>query len=388
MQTVTLPGSKSIAARALILKRALGSTISLANLPNCDDTNELATALKIYDREPDNSEIINLGNGGTSLRFFLALAASTPGFKGVIDCGDQLRRRPIAPLIEALRSAGANITCLNNDMRPPLLVTGTKLSSQDINLDVSSSSQFASALILASPLWSKPYSLPPDTYATSRPYLDMSEKMLQIFSNFSDHTATYTIESDWSAAAFFYEYVRLNPGKTLRLPHLPPPDLSLQGDSAAARLFAMLDVDTTFNADGSATIRARHGSPRPDSSPLHIDMKDTPDLVPPLAVCACMCGIRFSMRGIKSLRFKESDRIATLCSELRKAGFILTATEDTLCWHGDTCAPSASGIFDSHNDHRIAMALAAAGVPPQRIKDPGCVSKSFPDFYNTISSIE
>lgn len=370
----------------MILKRALGPIISLSNLPNCDDTNELASALKIYDKETAGPEIINLGNGGTSLRFFLALAASTPGFKGVIECGDQLRRRPIAPLIEALRSAGADIKCLNNDMRPPLLVTGAKLSNHGINLDLNTSSQFASALLLASPLWSAPYTIPTGADVTSRPYLDMSEKMLKLFSNFSDHTDTYTIESDWSAAAFFYEYARLNPGTSLRLPHLTPPGQSLQGDSAAARLFAMLDVDTTFNSDGSATICTRHKSARPGGAPLLLNMKDTPDLVPPIAVCACMCGTRFSMHGVKSLRFKESDRIATLCSELRKAGFILTAGDDSLCWHGDTCAPSASGIFDSHNDHRIAMALAAAGIPPHRIKNSECVSKSFPDFYNIIAS--
>lgn len=390
---ISLPGSKSIAARALILKRVFNLDLPLANLPDCDDTRELAAALEIYDRRNATPAAINIGNGGTSLRFFLALAASTPGFEATIDCGDQLRNRPLAPLISALRQAGAEITCTGRDMQAPLHVKGKRLNSKDLHVDTGISSQFASALILVSPLWKSPY-VPEAHPSVSRPYMEMSLKMQERFSEFSRFRTTtpYTIEPDWSAAAFFYEYAQLHPGTELTFERLTFPGNSLQGDSTAAFLFGLLGVDTVYNPDGSATIkgnraiieRMAHGV-----TPMQFAMHSVPDLVPPLATSLCLSGIRFTMTGVRNLRFKESDRLEALKSELRKLGFTIAISDDTLSWTGETNKRTAhetghqtvkNEVFDSHGDHRIALALAAAGINADSITGYHCINKSFPGF--------
>lgn len=386
--SISLPGSKSIAARALILKRVFSLDTPLENLPDCDDTRELAAALKIYDRcRHRGHAVIDIGNGGTSLRFFLALAASTPGFEATIDCGGQLRSRPLSPLISALHTAGAEITCTREDMHTPLHVKGKRLNGKDLHVDAAMSSQFASALILASPLWKSQYATSGQCLQqVSRPYIEMSVKMRDLFCKFSRfRTSTpYIIEPDWSAAAFFYEFALLHPGCELRFERLTPPGDSLQGDSATASMFGRLGVGTIYNPDGSATIKGdRTIIERAAQNPMPVQfaMHSTPDLVPAMAIALCLGGIRFTMSGVRNLRFKESDRLEALRCELRKLGFTINVSDDSLSWNGESNPEAAiNNGFDSRGDHRIAMALAAAGIPPASIKGYPCISKSFPGF--------
>lgn len=383
---ITLPGSKSIAARALILKRVFGlDGLRIDNLPDCDDTRELMKALAVYDRRDGHPVEVNPGNGGTSFRFFLALAASTPGFEAVIDCGDQLRRRPLRPLIEALKKAGADIVCSDREFKPPFRVKGARLRGEGLEIEMSQSSQFASALVLVSPLWETPFSLPENPEATSLPYIEMSEKMLRHFRALSDfRSATpYRIEPDWSAAAFYYEYALMHTDEDLTFKQLTFPGRSIQGDSTAAFLFGLLGVDTVYNPDGSATIKGNRAiieRMARSVSPMHFAMNSTPDLVPPMAVSMALTGIRFIMTGVANLRHKESDRLEALRQELSKLGYTLDIRDDSLSWTGRTCEPDANPEFHSHDDHRIAMALAAAGIPARSIRNIACVSKSFPGF--------
>lgn len=379
-EPVELPGSKSIAARALILAfiyRYLNKIdIDLLNQPTCDDTDELRVALRQLESWRQTGEFYhyNLGSGGTSLRFFLALVASIPGFEGIVDCSEALRGRPVKPLLDTLRMAGADI---EGEMAP-FKVRGRELSGKDVIIESNISSQFTSAMMMASLLWSEPFTVNKQSNykvsaGVSQPYIEMTKRVMEQFrilamEDGGSGKPSYVVESDWSAASYFYECRSINPAIPVMIKNLCAPHESLQGDSKCKELF-------DFKSD----------------SLLHLNLRDTPDLVPALVVTLCMKGMNFKLEGVANLRFKESDRIAALTDELSKIGYILKSGEDTLSWTGerDTRANERDPVFDSHGDHRIAMALAM--VTPRynsvTIYGASAVTKSFPDFFHQLEHI-
>lgn len=390
---VHLPGSKSIAARALICCRTLGRR-ELRNLPDCDDTRELVAALEQFDAGGGSGQVYDLGTGATSLRFFLALAASSPGFDGVIDCTDALRQRPIRPLVDALRSLGADIEYLAEHGRPPLRVRGRRLDGGAVTLPDGLSSQFASALLLASPLWNRPLELSEKSIpSVSRPYFEMTRDVMRRFSE--SNSMPFVIESDWSAAAPLYQFALMCPGTVVRLAGLIAPERSLQGDSAASALFGSLGITTVFGEDTDGAYAdivadsAQVATLTASNTPQRLDMRDTPDLVPSLVTALCFAGIRFELTGVGHLRLKESDRVATLILELSKAGFQLSATEDSIAWSGNRCGVDGAPEYDSHGDHRIAMAMAVAVAVTGKgtLSGKEAVGKSFPGFFEELSKL-
>lgn len=391
--TVNLPGSKSIAARALICCRTIGRR-KLYNLPDCDDTHELAAALDLFDAGGGSERVFNLGTGATSLRFFLALAASSSCFDGVIDCTDALRQRPIRPLVDALRSLGADIEYLAEEGRPPLRVRGRRLDGGAVGLPGGLSSQFASALLLASPLWNHPLELSKKSNpSVSRPYFEMTRDVMRRFSE--SNSMPFVIESDWSAAAPFYQFALMRPGKVVRLAGLVAPERSLQGDSDAVALFSRFGITTVFGKDTDGTYAdivadpVRVAALSASNSLLRLDMRDMPDLVPSLVTALCFAGSRFELTGVGHLRLKESDRVATLILELSKAGFVLSAGEDSIAWHGERVDVDGVPEYDSHGDHRIAMAMAVAVAVTGKgtLSGKEAVGKSFPGFFEELSKL-
>lgn len=395
MKPVRLPGSKSIAARALILNfinKYKGSPgVKLEGLPRCEDTLELEAALCELEQHVGDPELhyYNLGTGGTTLRFFTALAASIPGFSGTLDCSEALKRRPIKPLLDALRQAGADIT---GDF-PPLRVKGRRLSGEGIPVSGDVSSQFASALMLGSGLWHEVDITYPE-HLVSRPYLEMTRQVIADFGK----QPIYRIEGDWSAASYFYELALVRPETEIRLLGLTRH--SLQGDSACQRIFERFGVYSEWEEipDGDSILILRGHAEEIDALktsgiPVKLDLRDTPDLVPALAVGACMARIPFLFTGVGHLRHKESDRMQTLAEELGRVGFDLTIGEDSLGWDGrweyvmdrDEETPE----FHSHGDHRIAMALAmtAAAFGSVLIEGSEAIDKSFPGFLSLIGNV-
>lgn len=336
---------------------------------------------------------IDIGAGAAPARFFTALAAAIPGSDIVLKGSDQLRMRPITPLVELLRKAGADIEFLEGEFSLPLHIRGKQLDATHISsTDVESTktSQYLSAMILTSPLTGFPTDIIELSDTVSSSYISMTLRMMKEDSP--------SIEYDWSAASFFYEAAMVLTfhdialaEEPLALPPLLPPGMSLQGDSLCSEIFAGLGVTTVFNDDRTLlfvnpeAVRQRANS----NVALEYDMNSTPDLVPPVAAALTFCGIPFRITGISHLQYKESRRMHTISHEMRKLGYDVQYTDDSLSFSGGVI-PFTPKIHytDTYADHRLVMAFAPLiHRPGIRVLDYDSVSKSFPRFWEEFLNL-
>lgn len=401
---IELPGSKSMAARKLILDYIEGRPKSDFPLPLCDDTERLAVAIdRLRDKIPDLplymrqynamgnegkpivfEEPFDLGDGGTSFRFFIALFASIPGVEEEVTCSPQMARRPIAPLIEALTDIGAQIKTKDCSPYPPFVITGKKLETALVNVGGEQSSQYASALFMASLLWGGK----PRIYyraEKSKPYMEMTVKMMEVVGD-------REIEPDWSAASYFYELLLMSNIEKIEFARLTPPWRSVQGDAACAEIFGKLGIETIFREDGSAMIKRRKGALEAlvmSKKTIAIDLSETPDLAPSLAVGMALAGIRFRLEGLELLRYKESNRLVSLKNEMEKIGIDVAATDSTIQWNGAVLPVGEGETIDSWGDHRIVMAFAPVAAQKGYISIKGweCVRKSFPEYFVELEKL-
>ncbi|MBP5318045.1 MAG: 3-phosphoshikimate 1-carboxyvinyltransferase, partial [Paludibacteraceae bacterium] len=226
----------------------------------------------------------------------------------------------------------------------------------------------------------------------SRPYIQMTIELMRHFGARVDwqgdtitvapgsyRPASYTVESDWSAASYWYEIVALSadPDAWVSLPGLQSD--SLQGDSCVADWFARLGVSTEYHSEGVVLRKTQA-----DKSPLQLDFSLSPDLAQTLVVTCCLLGVPFEFSGLESLKIKETDRIAALCSECAKLGFVLEEPAHG-CLRCDSRRPAVpcQAEIETYDDHRMAMAFAPAVLTGTalNILCPGVVSKSYPDFW-------
>lgn len=403
---VRLPLSKSIAARMLVCAFWRRDCLDCMVLPDCDDTRTLRSALARLQADmempPESAAAYSLGEGGTSLRFFLPVMASLPGAFGMVDCAEALRRRPSGILVNALRQAGAVLKGSGPDSdRAPFMVTGTRLLGGTIAVDAGVSSQFVSALMLSAPQWERGVRIEmTDEGCVSRPYLEMtavvmrrmgarcevSRNVVEVSPGGYDSLAPVAeVETDWSAASYFYEWLLISGRGSLCIPGLLPPETSLQGDSGCCRIFERLGVRTEWTAGGDAILSVGDMT----EEMLEEDMNGMPDLVPALAVGCALAGVKFRFSGVGHLRHKECDRMSALASELRKLGYVLEEGDDEMSWTGACCSPDSNPVICTRGDHRMAMAFAPAGLRFHglTVDNPGCVTKSFPRFWEEFEKL-
>ena len=341
------------------------------------------------------------------MRFICAYLAVTTQRPVRLSGTGRQHERPIAPLVEALRSQGAKIAYLNHEGYPPLLIEPSTFAWQGCELDASSSSQYLSALLLLAPALPVGFRVDTRRYGlASRPYALMTIAQLReqgfiweeepsgLFCyrgkkegdsrGVSPHTRGY--EADWSAASYAYALLSLLPvGSTIELSGLALP--SLQGDAAyLVQLFEQLGAHTEKTEAG---ICITHTTEEGKHAPFTAHMSHCPDLVP--AVVSALVGRSeaFTLSGVAHLRIKESDRLQALADELAKLGVKLTLGPDSLSWDGKTplSVHSSAPSLSPHGDHRIAMALAllALRVPKLRMQEPEVVAKSFPHFWQEVA---
>ncbi len=383
---ISLPLSKSISNRALIINALTPGATELANVAKCDDTDVMVTALK------SDCDIINIGAAGTAMRFLTAYFAASSGRAITLDGSERMRQRPIAALVDALRDCGADIEYASAKGFPPLNINGKRLKGGQISLPASISSQYISALLMVAPTMENGLKLTLEGDIISRPYIMMTLDMMKTWGVDSDFTGNiitiapqtykatnFDIEADWSAASYWYEIAALSSGD-IQLHGLSRN--SLQGDSNIAKFFENFGIITRFD-NGSISLE-----PSPDVVPrLSIDLSSQPDLAQTIVVTACMLGIPFTITGLSTLKIKETDRLTALRNEMLKLGMELVIEQDCkLSWNGNRMPIMETPAIDTYKDHRMAMAFApvALYVPGIIINDIDVVSKSYPMFWTHL----
>ena len=392
--TIQLPASKSISNRALILHALAQGHIAPSNLSDCDDTRVMIKAL---DGNPGHIDILA---AGTAMRFLTAYLSVTPGTR-IITGTERMQQRPIRILVDALRELGAQIEYAGNEGFPPLRITGTILTGEEISLAGNVSSQYISALLMIGPILKNGLRLNLTGEIISRPYINLTLQLMKEFgadaawSSESSITVRpgqykdipFTVESDWSGASYWYQMVALSqdskeePAKTeVELLGLFP--RSYQGDSRGTEIFAKLGVRTTYTDRG--VVLTKTGTP---VARLKEDLVDIPDLAQTFVVTCCLMNIPFRFSGLQSLKIKETDRIQALITELHKLGYVVKSEQDSiLIWNGERGEPEASPVIATYEDHRMAMAFAPAAllVPSVQIAEPQVVSKSYPGYWEDL----
>jgi 3-phosphoshikimate 1-carboxyvinyltransferase len=378
-----LPASKSISNRVLILNALSGNKSILNNLSDANDTQLMLKLIK------SENKIIDVEDAGTTMRFLTAYFGVTRQQK-IITGTHRMKERPIGILVDALRSLGVNIDYTEREGYPPLEIknfSNQKINSLRIRGDVSS--QFISALMMVAPTLPQGLTLILEGKIGSRPYIGMTASLMQHFGvkcevldkqiNIPSHSYTpaeYIVESDWSAASYWFAFGALARNAEILLPGLSRN--SLQGDSAIMKIMESLGVQS--NMDGTFMKLSKIST----EQKLSWDFTHCPDLAQTVAVVCAAKGIEGDFTGLESLRIKETDRIAALQTELRKIGADFIEKDNHWKLIPGSHLPEKA-FFNTYKDHRMAMAFAPlATVMNIEIENPVVVKKSYPKFWDDI----
>ncbi len=385
--TIQLPASKSISNRALIINALAESNCTPDNLSDCDDTRVMIKALT------QDEETIDIMAAGTAMRFLTAYLSVTPGER-IITGTTRMQQRPIQILVNALRELGAEINYINNEGFPPLRIKGAELKGNEITLKGNVSSQYISALLMIAPALKNGLVLHLSGEIISRPYINLTLQLMQDFGAKAAWTSSdsisvapqpytsipFTVESDWSAASYWYQIAALSPKTEIELLGLFRN--SYQGDSRGAEVFSRLGITTEFTTKGVKLKKTGKAPKR-----LEEDFIDIPDLAQTFVVTCALMNIPFRFTGLQSLKIKETDRIAALRNELKKLGYLIEEENDSvLMWNGERCEPEETPVIATYEDHRMAMAFAPAIIchPTMQIADPQVVTKSYPGYWKDL----
>ncbi len=399
---INLPSSKSLSNRAMLLCALSGVGSSAERISSCDDSYVMWRALR------ERPETVDIMAAGTAMRFLTAFFATCPGEEHILTGTERMRQRPIGVLVDALRALGADIEYVDNEGFPPLRICGKELQGGSLSLPASVSSQYISALLMIAPLMREGLRLELVGDIISRPYILMTIHMMRTFGadveweegnvirtahkDYSEDVI-YPIESDWSAASYWYEILALTPDAeaTVTLPYLYKE--SLQGDSRVSDFFKPLGVDTTFDEEHEQVILTKRAlSAEERQTSYELDLVNQPDLAQTLVVTCALLQRPFRFTGLRSLRIKETDRMDALRNELAKFGIALGIEGDEALFidsYGNQ-PPRYNGTpIATYHDHRMAMAFAPACIlfPDLLIADPEVVSKSYPHFWDDLASL-
>lgn len=387
MRTVTIPGSKSLTNRALLLAALAQGTSTLHHAPEGDDIRVMiqtliALGVKISSPQKGTLTVTStatltpatgplfLENSGTAVRFLTAILSHQP-FPSVLDGTPRMRERPLHPLMDALTQLGATF----ETPRLPLKIHGGNLEKDTTTVEGNLSGQFVSALLMLGPLLPRGLTINLKGPLTSRPYVEMTRDMMKTFGATSEwitptqlqvnpggyRPTNITLEADASSAAPFWGAAALTE-RSIHIANLPT--TSLQPDMQILKILKKM---------GAHPLK-----------PLGtVEANDFPDGALTLAGVAIFAQGRTTLTGLHTLKLKESDRLTALCTELSKIGATLRATEDTLKINGNPKLLHDHATLNPHNDHRLAMVfgMIKKRLPNLIIENPECVAKSYPTFW-------
>ena len=410
--TIRPPGSKSITNRALICAALAEGTSNLTGVLDSDDTQVMLDSLSRLgfdvQHDPENCSVtitggsgaipnsqakLQIGNSGTSVRFLTAMLGLAGG-DYFIDGVERMRQRPIGPLVDALHSFGTDIEAQSTGSCPPVRIGSINKPSHSISVAGNLSSQYLSGLLMAAPQLSDDFAIKIDGRLVSLPYVSMTTAVMKSFGVSVDvetednvptqfkiaaqqkYTACdYAIEPDASAASYFFAIPAIV-GGSATIEGLSAD--SLQGDVKFVRCLEQMGCEVTFG-ENSITVsgKAQRG--------IDIDMANISDTVQTLASVALFVEGPTTVRNVAHNRVKETDRIGNLVIELKKLGIEVNEREDGFTIHP---GPMQGASFATYDDHRMAMSFALIGLGQDgiEVQDPGCVSKTYPKFFEDLEA--
>ena len=406
--TVTVPPSKSYSVRALLLGAMAEGTTLIANCLDADDTRYALEAIRAMGFETSgtfkdgvrigprrsmsaNEVAINIGNAGTAMRFLTGWLTFMPG-RFLLTGEKRMHERPIGDLVEVLMSIGGEVEYVEREGYPPLRIRGKRMRGGfDVNISADTSSQFASSLMLAGATLPDGITLHLTSVA-SAPYIDITADILRAFGAevmrrgnevkvraVRLHRDAYKVEGDYSSASYWFAAAAATRGN-MRVRGLAHP--SAQGDARFLDILAAMGCDVIVDDAGEIIVSS--------AEPLRggtFDCNATPDIVPTLAAIAPLASSAVEITNVANLRVKESDRLATVTAELRRLGAAVEERSDGLVIQPGWSTEPA--MIETHNDHRIAMAFAVAGLARGgvTIANEQVVSKSYPRFWKTLDEV-
>ena len=387
---VRLPASKSLSNRALIINALSGSRCSINNLSDARDTVIMKHLLYSKDNE------LNAQDAGTAFRFLTAYLSLQSEDK-ILTGSERMRERPIGALVNALSQIGVEIEYLDKPGFPPICIKGLKRQMTDIvKVDAGISSQFISALMMIAPALPQGLKIQLDSHVVSRPYILMTASLMKHFGaelyivqNIIEikstpyKATTYHVESDWSAASYFYSCMAMARGGELILEGLY--EDSLQGDRVVADIYKnYFGIESIFTPDGLVLKKSR-----PYYSEEQISFLDCPDLAQTFLVTAAAAKRIVTINGLSTLKIKETDRVHAMQTELSKVNVSLTENQNEhYNLNGSNFGIVPNTYFDTYEDHRMAMAFAPlAMIQPVCVCDSQVIVKSFPGYWQELKNL-
>ena len=416
---VRVPGSKSITNRSLLLAMLAGGKSTLRGVLFSDDSRHflqcvqdlgfettvdeescIVTVKGLGGRIPCGEAVLNVGSAGTAARFLTATLGVSEGVFHM-DASEQMRKRPMAPLLSSLEELGCEIRCEGEDGHFPFTLTAHGFGQDHISIDIGHSSQFLSALLIASTLSSEDFTIQVEgTHGMA--YIEMTQKMMEQFGvrverpvpdqfciPAGQHYSAldYQIEPDVSAACYFYAMVPLL-GIPVCVEHVHFE--SLQGDVEFLRILekmgctaketkkGVLLLPPTHSTDAGTQVPAFHG--------ITVDMSSCSDQAITLAAIAPFADSPTCITGIGHIRFQESDRIHAICTELTRMGIRCEETQDSITIYPGMPRPCTVATYD---DHRMAMGFSLTGLRAEGIviDDPGCCRKTFENYFEVLDRV-
>ena len=390
--TIPLPASKSISNRVHIIRALTKQPLPVMNLSECDDTRVMEEVFR------SDGSVFDIGHAGTAMRFLTAWLSCRPG-EWILTGSERMKQRPIRVLADALNQLGAQIEYLEKEGFPPLKITGSTYQGGIIELDGSVSSQYISALLMIAPALEGELVLKLKNRVTSRSYIEMTLRLMEkhgiryswknkeIRIPRQDYRPLeFTVESDWSAASYWYEILALCPAGSFLLKGL---SLSgLQGDESVSHWFSGFGIESVPCAEGIRITRKEATQP----VRIFLSFHENPDIAQTMAALCVAKKIPFHFIGLETLKIKETNRIAALQVELKKFGALLTEpVEGELKWDGIIHPEWIQEIpvIKTYNDHRMALAFAplALAGKPLIIENPEVVTKSYPGYWEDLRKV-
>ncbi|MBU2863558.1 3-phosphoshikimate 1-carboxyvinyltransferase [Reinekea forsetii] len=410
---ITIPGSKSLSNRILLLSALCSGTTTISNLLDSDDIKHMLTALKqlgvsyqLSDCKTEckveglggvlaqgQNETLYLGNAGTAMRP-LAAALCIGSGEFTLTGEDRMFERPIGDLITAMSPLGIKVDYLKDEGYPPLKITSQRLTGTDVSIDGSISSQFLTALLMVAPLLNQDFVINVEGELVSKPYIDITLDVMKRFGVVIENNqyqsfnikkgqqyqspGNISVEGDASSASYFLAAGAIGGGPV----KVQGTGLdSVQGDAKFAEVLEKMGA--TVNWSGN-WIEVSNDKPL---KAIDLDLNHIPDAAMTIAITALFAQGTTTIRNIYNWRVKETDRIAAMATELRKLGATVDEGEDYISVTPPETIGSAA--IDTYNDHRIAMcfSLASFGSDGIVINDPGCTAKTFPDYFERFAKI-